>query len=73
MKQVLEQEERKVETDTMPKLAKILTIAVAALAVAGGSAHAMSAEEEHFEALASQLGNASDIQIDLEPLLDGKW
>ncbi len=58
----------------MKGVAKFVTLAVAAIAAAGGSAKAMdmAVQEEHFAALASQLANAQAVNIDLEPLLEGK-
>uniref|UniRef100_A0A7S2Z261 Uncharacterized protein n=1 Tax=Chloropicon laureae TaxID=464258 RepID=A0A7S2Z261_9CHLO len=56
----------------MKGVAKFVTLAVAALAAASGSAKAMdmTVQDEHFEALASQLANAQAVNIDLEPLLE---
>ena len=49
-----------------------LALAAVALFAFCGAAGAASPEEDHFDALASELANASNIQIDLEPLLEGK-
>merc|ERR1711970_446507 len=66
----LQQREREREKTTMRTGVKAVIAAAAVGMVAfGGAAQAVTTEEEHFDALADQLANASNIQIDLEPLL----
>lgn len=47
----------------------VIAAAAVGMVAFGGAAQAVTTEEEHFDALADQLANASNIQIDLEPLL----